>query len=136
MAYMSKEMKDAKAPAIKAVLKKYGMRGSIAIRDYVKLVVNVQKGSLDMGALYKGEHGWAGALYKGEHGWAGFTSVNKHNIDKRWASPAKEFLQELYAILEDGNHNDSDARSDYHDVGWYTEINIGKYNKPYEKLAC
>jgi hypothetical protein len=127
MAYMSKEMKDAKAPAIKAVLKKYGMRGSIAIRDYVTLIVNVQKGSLDMGALY---------VYKGDHGWSGCDSVCKHHIDKRWASPAKEFLQEINSILEEGNHNDSDVHRDYHDVGWYTEINIGKYNKPYEKLAC
>jgi hypothetical protein len=30
-----------------------------------------------------------------------------------------------------GNHNRSDIMSDYHDVGWYVDINIGQWNKPY-----
>ena len=32
MAYVSQEKKKQLAPAIKAVLKKYGMKGSIAVR--------------------------------------------------------------------------------------------------------
>jgi hypothetical protein len=30
-----------------------------------------------------------------------------------------------------GNHNNSDVQSDYFDVGWYIDVNIGKWNKPY-----
>ena len=31
-----------------------------------------------------------------------------------------------------GNHNNSDISTDYFDVGWYIDINIGKWDKPYE----
>jgi hypothetical protein len=30
-----------------------------------------------------------------------------------------------------GNHDRSDIQSDYFDVGWYVDINIGRWNKPY-----
>jgi hypothetical protein len=30
-----------------------------------------------------------------------------------------------------GNHNRSDAMTDYFDVGWYVDVNIGKWNQPY-----
>jgi hypothetical protein len=32
----------------------------------------------------------------------------------------------------EGNHDNSDIQSDYFDVGWYVEVNIGKWNKAYD----
>ena len=48
MAYISQEDKKELAPAIKAVLKKYNMKGSISIRNYSTLVVNLKEGSLNL----------------------------------------------------------------------------------------
>ena len=48
MAYVSQEMKKELKPAIKAVLKKYGMKGTIAVRDHMVLVCNLKKGKLDI----------------------------------------------------------------------------------------
>ena len=54
MAYISQEDKKALAPAIKAVLKKYGVKGSIAINHHSSLVVNIKSGVLDfLGASQK-----------------------------------------------------------------------------------
>jgi hypothetical protein len=33
--------------------------------------------------------------------------------------------------MNDGNHDRSDIQTDYFDVGWYVDVNIGRWNKPY-----
>ena len=48
MAYVSQEMKKDLAPQIKAVLKKYGLKGSIGVRHHSSLVVNIKSGILDL----------------------------------------------------------------------------------------
>ena len=48
MAYISQEEKKELAPGIKAVLKKYGVKGTIAVRGYSSLVVNIKSGVLDL----------------------------------------------------------------------------------------
>jgi hypothetical protein len=40
-------------------------------------------------------------------------------------------MRELYAAMMDGNHDNSDIQTDYFDVGWYIDINIGAWNAPY-----
>ena len=37
---------------------------------------------------------------------------------------------EMYALNID-NHNRSDSQTDYFDVGHYTSINLGSWNKPF-----
>lgn len=37
----------------------------------------------------------------------------------------------IMAAMNDGNHDRSDLQTDYHDVGWYVQINFGKWNKPF-----
>ena len=47
MAYMSQERKQSLAPAIKAVLKKYGVKGTLAVNNHSTLVLNIKSGSID-----------------------------------------------------------------------------------------
>ena len=54
MAYISQTEKKELAPAIKKVLKAYGMKGTLSINHYSTLAVNLKKGSLDLiGAAQK-----------------------------------------------------------------------------------
>ena len=48
MAYVSQEDKKNLAPAIKAVLKKYNVKASIAVRHHSTLVVNIKSSPLDI----------------------------------------------------------------------------------------
>ena len=48
MAYISQEDKKTLAPAIKAVFKKYGLKGSISIKNHITLCANVSAGRLDL----------------------------------------------------------------------------------------
>lgn len=114
MTYISQEKKKELAPGIKAVLKKYKMKGTIATRHYSTLIVNIKSGPIDFD------------LEKG------YTQVNTYHIEKNYEGIAKQFLLELKKAMMIGNWDNSDLHSDYFYVGWYIDINIGKYDKPYE----
>ena len=116
MAYISQADKKELAPAIKAVLNKYGMKGSIAIKHHFTLVVNVASGPLDF------DH---------THG-DGYTQVNTYHIDRHDSGYAKQFIKELLTAMKGTKWFDkSDIMTDYFHVAYYCDINIGKWNKPY-----
>ena len=116
MAYVSQEDKKALAPEIKKVLSKYGMKGSISIRHHMSLVVTIQSGSIEF------DH---------SHG-DGYTQVNVYHIDSHYEGKAKAFLTELLAAMKGPDYfNNDDAMTDYSHRSHYTDINIGKWNKPY-----
>ena len=49
MAYIGQKEKKELAPGIKAVLKKYGMKGTIGIDNHSGLKVNLKEGVIDFG---------------------------------------------------------------------------------------
>ena len=113
MAYISQQDKKELAPAIKSVLKKYGMKGSIAIKHYSSLVVNLQSGPIDFDM-------------------DGYTSVNVYHIDRHYTGIAKDFLNELVTAMKGTKWFDkSDIMTDYFHTAYYININVGKWNKPY-----
>ena len=113
MAYVSQAKKQELAVGIKAVLKKYKMKGSIAVRHHSTLVVNLQSGPIDF-----------------DHN--DFTSVNVYWIDSHYTGVAKDFLNELLMAMKGPEWFDkSDAMTNYFYVSHYTDINVGKWNKDY-----
>ena len=122
MAYMNQEKKARLAPAIKAVLKKYNMKGSIAVSNYSTLVVNIKSGPLDI---------IADANKDSKYPVKNYLQVNTYWIDSHYTGKVKKFLLELRDAMMDGNHDRSDIQTDYFDVGWWIDINVGQYNKPY-----
>jgi len=127
---MSQEKKQQIAPNVKAVLKKYNMKGSLGVRNHSTLVLNLKSGSLDLIENYnttmadkpKSEY-WTPA--KNE------MSLNPHWYDEHFSGTSLEFLEELFTAMNDGNHDRSDIQTDYFDVGWYVDVNVGAWNKPY-----
>lgn len=115
MAYMSQEKKAELAPAIKAVLKKYNMKGSIAVRHHSTLVVNIKSGSIE---------------FEQDN-----IQVNPYWIDSHYEGVAKDFLTELKDSMMVGKYDHSDYMSDYFSVGWCVDINIGSWDKPYQYTA-
>ena len=111
MAYFSKEMKAAIAPKIASLLKEYGMKGSLAIDHHSEIVLNLRSGVIDFGSEY--------------------TQVNVYHVDRFYSGKAKEFLTKAVEILNTGNYDNSDSVTDYHDVGHYISINVGRWDKAY-----
>ena len=125
MAYVSQEMKKELAPAIKAVLKKYRMKGSIAVNNHSTLEVNLSEGYVD--CISKGERilGLGGVS----------KSVNVYHIDEWYEGVAKNFLNELLNAMKGPKYfNNDDAMTDYFSRSHYTDINVGKWNKPFKLL--
>lgn len=59
MGYMNQDRKKELAPAIKAVLKKYGVKGTIAVQHHSTLVVNIKEGDLDLLSIYDEDRTYA-----------------------------------------------------------------------------
>ena len=47
MAYFNQERKSERAPVIKAILKKYGVKGSLSVRNHSTFVLNLKSGKID-----------------------------------------------------------------------------------------
>lgn len=118
MAYISQQDKKDLAPSIKSVLKTYGMKGTISINNHSSLVVTVQSGVLDFTDHFS-------------HG-DGHIQVNTYHIDSWYSGTIKKFLSELLKAMRGTKWYDhSDAHYDHFDTAYYTNINIGNWNKPY-----
>lgn len=129
MAYMSQERKAQLAPAIKAVLKKYGLKGSISVDNHSTLVVTIKEGPID----FIGNMLAVAATRPGRYnnGTPTYMQVNPYWIADHYTGSARDCLLALKEAMDRGNHDNSDAMTDYFDVGWYVNINVGKWNKPY-----
>lgn len=120
MAYMNQERKKARMPAIKALLNKYGVKGSVSVLHHSALRVTLSEGEVDFGNN-------------------DYHQVNTHWIEKYYEGDAKNFLLELKdAMLGVDYYNNSDIMTDYFEVSHYIYIEIGRWDKPYvlkQKLA-
>lgn len=127
MAYMNQERKAKLAPAIKAALRKYGIKGTISTDRY-SLTVTIKSGPIDFIKNYNETvRQRPGQLYFAEK----YMQVNDHWYHDHFSGRAKTFLTELITAMNVGNHDNSDIMTDYFDVGWYVHVNVGRWNKPY-----
>jgi len=129
MAYMSQEKKAAIAPVVKAILKKYKVKGSLAVRHHSTLVLNIKSGALDfIGNFNAVADTRTGRVEHAET----YLQVNPYWAHEHYSGKVKQFVTEVLAAMNVGNHDRSDSQSDYFDVGWYVDVNVGQWDKPYQ----
>jgi hypothetical protein len=118
MAYVSAADKAKLAPTIRAVLKKYNMKGSIAVRNHSTLVVNIKSGDIDFSNYMSKD--------------SSYIQVNPYYISDHYMGTARAFLLELSAAMKGPDfYDNTDIMTDYFDVSHYVNINIGQWSKPY-----
>jgi hypothetical protein len=111
MAYVSQDTKAKLVPGIKGVLKRYKMKGTVAVRNHIVLEVNLKSGPIDFGATQQ---------------------INTYYIDENHSGVTQKFLKELTAAMKGPDFFDhTDIGSDYFSCSHYININIGKQDKPY-----
>jgi len=138
MAYMSQEKKKALAPAIKACLAKHGVNGSLSVDHHSSLILTIKSGSIDFFkdlVVQRNRADWeiAETIKTKEKG--GSLSVNHYHYKDHFEGKSLAFLSEVIPLMMIGNHDRSDIQSDYFDVGWYIDIHVGRWNKPYELIT-
>ena len=138
MAYMSQETKKKIVAAVKPILKKYGIKGTFAVRNHSTIVLNVKSGSIDFIENYIGTDAALPHAGKMSQDQINFIRKNKSlDVNPYWfqehfSGNAKKFLTEAMAALKGaGWYDESDAQIDYFNTAYYVDINIGKWNKPY-----
>jgi len=133
MAYVSQERKKALSPKIKAICKKYGVKASLAVRSHSTLVLNIKSGKIDFignsNRVCSADHYQVARGFKPNT--SGYEDVNPYHYKSHFDGKALAFLSEVLPAMNNGNHDNSDSMTDYFDVGWYTRVNIGKWNSPY-----
>ena len=127
MAYYSQERKAKIAPQIKAILKKYNVKGSLSVENHMTVVLTIRSGKLDFIENFN----TTGLNRPGGSVAMSYIGVNPYHYTSHFSGECLNFLTEVMIVLNEGNHDNSDIQSDYFDVGWYVDINIGKWNKPY-----
>ena len=131
MAYMSQEKKAKLAPAIKAICKRYGIKASLAVRNHSTLVLNIKQGRIDFignfNNIAQNRNTALGPARLAENS----IDVNPYWYQEHFDGRALKFLQEIMPVMNTGNHDNSDIQSDYFDVGWYVDVNIGRWDRPY-----
>lgn len=133
MAHMNQEKKKALAPAIKAVLKKYNVKGTIGVRHYSSLVVNLRSGALDFIGVANADNK-AVAERRGQepHVIKDNYQANPYYAHESGDETVANFFKELVAAMKGQMwYNNSDAQIDYFDTAYYLDINVGNWDKPY-----
>ena len=133
MAYVSQENKKEKAGKLKPILKKYGVKATLSVYHHSTLCLNISSSPID----FIGNHEKTmlglnnpGYVYSRE-----YIQVNTYWYKENFTGTALSFLTEAMDILNGGNFDKSDYQTDYFHVGWYVNINIGKYHTPYNFLT-
>ncbi len=133
MAYMSQEKKSKIAPKIKTILKKYSVKGTLSVCNHSTLVLNIKSGSIDF--IANSNKVCGNDHYQVARGFTpntcGYSQVNPYHFENHYDGKAKKFLAEIFEAMNDGNWDKSDIQSDYFNVGWYSDVNIGKWDRPY-----
>ena len=131
MAFISQQDKKTLAPAIKAVFKKYGLKGTISIQHHMTLCANVSAGRLDLiGA----------AAQVGDFRSSGYYQANAYRPTNEKYKDINidifNFYEDLKKAMKGAIWFDkSDIMTDYFHTAFYIDINIGQWNKPYKLLA-
>lgn len=115
MAYFNQERKKARAPIIKNIMKKYGQKCSMSVRNHSTFVVKVK----DVAGMFAGQFDEFSARWG--------LSINPYHYERHFADNpvAVAFLDELTAAMYGEDYFDeSDAMVDYFHTSHYIDIDI------------
>lgn len=133
MAYVSQSLKKTLAPAIKAVCKRYGVKATLSVQNHSTLCLNIKSGKIDF--IGNANEVCGNDHYQVSRGFtpnkSGYDNVNVYHYKNHYSGVALKFLSEVIPLMNYGNHDNSDIMTDYFDVGWYVDVNIGKWDQPY-----
>jgi hypothetical protein len=133
MAYMSQERKKVIAAELKKVIPK-DWKYSLGVDNHSSLVLNIWSAPVDLVGMWNAK---AKARQDHEHPEWKFepqksVQLNHYYLENVFEGEVLDIFQKIKKEMHRGNHDNSDIMTDYHDVGWYVNMNLGKWDKPFE----
>ena len=134
MAYMNQERKQKIAQALKPILAKYKVKGSLSVRNHMSIVLTLKSGAIDF--IGNSNRVCGNDFYQVQRGFkpntTGYDQVNPYWFQDHYDGDAKEFLTEAFKALKSADwYDESDAQVDYFNIAYYVDVNIGKWDTPY-----
>jgi hypothetical protein len=134
MAYMNQIKKAKIAANLKPILKKYGIKGTLSVRNHSSISLNIKSGNIDF--ISNSNRVCGSSHYQMSRGFKpntqGYSDVNPFWFQDHYDGVAKAFLTEAFAALKSADYYDNtNAMIDYFDTAYYFGIKIGSWDKPY-----
>jgi hypothetical protein len=135
MAYMNQERKAKITKMFKPILAKYKVKGSLSVRNHSTIVLTLKSGAIDF--IGNSNRVCGNDFYQVQRGFkpttSGYDQVNPYWFQDHYDGDAKAFLTEAFKALKSADwYDESNAMIDYFNIAYYVDINIGKWDKPYE----
>ena len=116
MAYIStEEVKVIREELKKNFPSRLGWKLSIVRRDYLSLSISIIQAPFEL----RNDQNNA------------YEQVNQYWIESRENKQSIPVLKKIFEIANKNNYDRSDVQSDYFDVGYYLNISIGHFGKPF-----
>ena len=137
MAYMSQDHKAKIAVTVKAICKKYGVKGTLSVQNHSTLCLNIKSGPIDFigntNAVCSKQPRYNDRQYQPD---TTYTQVNPYWYQDHFDGKALKFLKEIVPAMYGPDYYDhSDIQTDYFNCSHYISVNIGKWDKPYQLTA-
>ena len=125
MAYISQDTKKKIAAKLKAVVPQ-GWKYSLAIRNHSTLVMTITEAPFNLIGAFK-----ASPYFDPKK--ATNVELNTYHYRSQIEDECiADIFGQIISAMNDGNWDKSDIQSDYFDVGWYIDIRIGRWDKPFK----
>jgi hypothetical protein len=121
MAYMSQENKKKITAELKKVIPT-SWKWSLAVLHHSTLRLTIASAPVDLLKMNTGANNTG----------VGYTSPNEYYLEREFSGELLCTFQDIRNAMNTGNHDRSDSQSDYFDVGWYIDIRIGSWEKPFK----
>ena len=133
MAYMNQERKAKISAALRPVLARYGVKGTLSVRNHMAIVLTLKSGAIDFIQNFNETHDTQGRPFQPAQD---YLDVNPYWFQDHFSGTAKAFLTEAFQALRAADYYDnSDAMTDYFDTAYYYDLQIGRWNRPYTVTA-
>lgn len=128
MAYMNQEKKAKIAAALKLVMPK-DWKYSLAT-ERGSIILTIRSAPVDLIAAWNAQ-GERPFMSDRETKAKDYVQVNHYHLAAAFRGDLLATFEAIKGALDTDNHDNSDLQSDYHDVGHYVSIHIGKWDKPF-----
>lgn len=120
MAYVSKEKKAKIAAELKKVMPK-NWKYSLAVRHHSTAVITIYSAPVNL--IPADAHSQK------------YYDVNHYHLHDQYEGELLEIMKKIKSAMNADNYDNSDSMTDYFDVGHYIDINVGRYDKPFQVAA-
>jgi len=132
MAYMNQSKKSEIKKNLDLICKPLGIKYSLKVRSHMTIAMTIKSAPVDFITNYNET---AKTSYQST-GWARvadrYIQVNPYHYQNNFTGKALEVITKIMAALKSaGWYDNSDAQTDYFDTAYYTDLDIGSWDKPY-----